>query len=221
MKYIIIILFLFTSSIASGEELELNCKFDNYNAITRDYTERVIKSWSPPIQNHIIKTDNTSYWHQWRIDGKIVRNDSNKIKFQYEKKNQQAIARWTFIFFKTTKKAAIDMDFPGYIAPGTIWGSCEETKNNYEKPAKNSNTNNDSLENISDKLVCYRYGLYNGKYITEAKRRNLNCKSKNEEKTKSSDKITNKTEKAENKCKELGFTPATESYGNCVLKLMD
>ena len=56
--------------------------------------------------------------------------------------------------------------------------------------------------------------------ITEAKRRNLNCKPENEDKTNSSDKVTNKTEKAENKCKELGFTPATESYGNCVLKLM-
>ena len=43
----------------------------------------------------------------------------------------------------------------------------------------------------------------------------------NQEKINSSDKITNKTEKAENKCKELGFTPATENYGNCVLKLMD
>ena len=74
---------------------------------------------------------------------------------------------------------------------------------------------------MSDKLVCYRHGLYNGKYITEAKRRNLNCKPENEDKTNSSDKVTNKTEKAENKCKELGFTPATESYGNCVLKLMD
>ena len=77
------------------------------------------------------------------------------------------------------------------------------------------------LENISDKLVCYRYGLYNGKYIKEAKRRNLNCKSKNEENINSSDKITNRTEKAEKKCKELGFIPATENYGNCVLKLMD
>jgi hypothetical protein len=221
MKYIIIILFLFTSSIASGEELELNCKFDNYNAVSRNYTHRVIKSWSPPIQNHIINTDNTSYWHQWRIDGKVVTNDSKKIKFKYETKTQQGITRWTFIFFKTSKKAAIDMEFSGYIAPGTIWGSCEETKSNYEKPVKNSNTNNDSLEKISDKLVCYRYGLYNGKYITEAKRRNLNCTSENEEKTNSSDKITNKTEEAENKCKELGFTPATESYGNCVLKLMD
>ena len=221
MRYIFIIVFLVTSSIASSEELELNCKFDNYNAVTRNYTDDVIKSWSPTIQNHIIKTDNTSYWHQWRIDGRVVTNDSKKIKFKYENKTQQAIARWTFIFFKTTKKATIYMEFPGYIAPGDIWGTCEEIKVNYDKPVKNSNTNNDSLANVSDKLVCYRYGLYNGKYITEAKRRNLNCKSENEEKTNSSDKITNKTEKAENKCKELGFTPATESYGNCVLKLMD
>lgn len=220
MKYIIIILFLFTSSIASGEELELNCKFDNYNAVTRDYTERVIKSWSPPIQNHVIKADNTSYWNQVRIEGKVSVNNSKKVKFKYELKRKY-VTRWNFVYFKTSKKAAIDMEFPGYIAPGTIWGSCKETKSNYEKPVKNSNSNNDSLANISDKLVCYRYGLYNGKYITEAKRRNLSCKSENEEKTNSSDKITKKTEKAEIKCKELGFTPATESYGNCVLKLMD
>ena len=113
------------------------------------------------------------------------------------------------------------MEFPGYVAPGPIWGICEETKTHNQNSVKNLNTNDENLENISDKLVCYRYGLYNGKYIKEAKRRNLNCKSKNEENINSSDKITNRTEKAEKKCKELGFTPATENYGNCVLKLMD
>jgi hypothetical protein len=220
MKYILVLLFLFISSIASSEESVLNCKFADYNSINRTYTQRVIKSWSPTIQKHTIKPDKTSYWNGPGIEGKVTVNDSQKIKFKYEYKGKD-ITRWTFVYFKTTKKASIYMEFPGYIPPGDIWGSCDETKSNYEKPAKNSNTNNDSLANISDKLVCYRYGLYNGKYITEAKNRNLNCKSKNEEKTKSSDKITNKTEKAENKCKELGFTPATESYGNCVLKLMD
>ena len=220
MKYILIILFLVTSSIANTEELELNCKFDNYNGITRNYTEKVIKSWSPPIQNHVIKADNTSYWNQVRIEGRVIANDNKKVKFKYEKKGKY-ITRWNFVYFKTTKKAAIDMEFPGFIAPGTIWGNCKETKINNIKSIKNSNANDESLENISDKLVCYRHGLYNGKYITEAKRRNLNCKSENKGKINSSDKIINKTGKAEKKCKELGFTPATESYGNCVLKLMN
>ena len=220
MKYILIILFLVTSSIANTEELELNCKFDNYNGITRNYSERVIKSWSPTTQNHVIKADNTSYWNQVRIEGRVIANDNKKVKFKYEKKGKY-ITRWNFVYFKTTKKAAIDMEFPGFIAPGTIWGNCKETKINNIKSIKNSNANDESLENISDKLVCYRHGLYNGKYITEAKRRNLNCKSENKEKNNSSDKIINKTGKAEKKCKELGFTPATESYGNCVLKLMN
>ena len=220
MKYILIILFLVTSSIANTEELELNCKFDNYNGITRNYSERVIKSWSPTTQNHVIKADNTSYWNQVRIEGRVIANDNKKVKFKYEKKGKH-ITRWNFVYFKTTKKAAIDMEFPGYIAPGSIWGNCKETKINNKKSIKNSNANDESLENISDKLVCYRHGLYNGKYITEAKRRNLNCKSENKEKNNSSDKIINKTGKAEKKCKELGFTPATESYGNCVLKLMN
>ena len=220
MKYILIILFLVTSSIANTEELELNCKFDNYNGITRNYSDRVIKSWSPTTQNHVIKADNTSYWNQVRIEGRVIANDNKKVKFKYEKKGKY-ITRWNFVYFKTTKKAAIDMEFPGFIAPGTIWGNCKETKINNKKSIKNSNANDESLENISDKLVCYRHGLYNGKYITEAKRRNLNCKSENKEKINSSDKIINKTGKAEKKCKELGFTPATESYGNCVLKLMN
>ena len=220
MKYILIILFLVTSSIANTEELELNCKFDNYNGITRNYSERVIKSWSPTTQNHVIKADNTSYWNQVRIEGRVIANDNKKVKFKYEKKGKY-ITRWNFVYFKTTKKAAIDMEFPGFIAPGTIWGNCKETKINNIKSIKNSNANDESLENISDKLVCYRHGLYNGKYITEAKRRNLNCKSENKGKINSSDKIINKTGKAEKKCKELGFTPATESYGNCVLKLMN
>ena len=220
MKYILIILFLVTSSIANTEELELNCKFDNYNGITRNYSQRVIKSWSPTTQNHVIKADNTSYWNQVRIEGRVIANDNKKVKFKYEKKGKY-ITRWNFVYFKTTKKAAIDMEFPGFIAPGTIWGNCKETKINNKKSIKNSNANDESLENISDELVCYRHGLYNGKYITEAKRRNLNCKSENKGKINSSDKIINKTGKAEKKCKELGFTTATESYGNCVLKLMN
>jgi len=220
MKYIIIILFLFTSSIASGEELELNCKFDNYNGRHGEYSESFIKSWSPQIQNHVIKTNNTSHWNQVRIEGRVVVNDSRKVKIKYELKRKY-ITRWNFVYFKTTKKASISIIFPGYIDAVSVWGTCEEIKNNYTNSVSNSNVNDESLENISDNLVCYRHGLYNGKYITEAKRRNLNCKPENEDKTNSSDKVTNKTEKAENKCKELGFTPATESYGNCVLKLMD
>ena len=220
MRNILIICLLLVSSIAYSKELRLSCKFDNYNAVSRHYTDRVIKSWSPPIQNHVIKGDNTSYWNEVRIQGRVSINDSNKVKFNYELKRRD-ITRWKFVYFRTTKKAAIDMEFPGYIAPGTIWGKCEETKIDNKKPVKKSSINGESLENISDKVVCYRHGLYNGKYITEAKRRNLECKSENQEKINSSDKITNKTEKAENKCKELGFTPATENYGNCVLKLMD
>ena len=220
MRFILIVLFLITSSIACSKELKLNCKFDNYNGINRAYTERVIKSWSPPIQNHVIKEDNTSYWNQIRIEGRVSVNNSKKVKFKYELKRKY-ITRWNFVYFKTTKKASIDMEFPGYVAPGPIWGICEEIKTHNQNSVKNSNTNDENLGNISDKLVCYRYGLYNGKYIKEAKRRNLNCKSKNKENINSSDKITNRTEKAEKKCKELGFTPATENYGDCVLKLID
>ena len=82
MKYILIILFLVTSSIANTEELELNCKFDNYNGITRNYSEGVIKSWSPTFQNHVIKADNTSYWNQVRIEGRVTANDNKKVKFK-------------------------------------------------------------------------------------------------------------------------------------------
>ena len=220
MRIILLTLFVIISSISQSEELELNCIFDNYNAINRTYTQKVIKSWSPTIQKHVINSDNTSYWNEGRIDGQVIVNDSKKVKIKYELKSKY-ITRWTFLFFKTTKKASIYMEFPGYVAPGDVWGTCKETKINNKKPVKKSNANNENQENISDKLVCYRHGLYNGKYIREAQRRNLNCKSENKEKIKSSDKITNKTEKAENKCKELGFTPATENYGNCVIKLMD
>ena len=220
MKIILLTIFVIISSIAQSKELELNCKFDNYNGINRIYTQKEIKSWSPEIQKHVINADNTSYWNEVRIEGKVDVNNNKKIKIKYELKSNY-ITRWTLLFFKTTKKASIYMEFPGYVAPGNIWGTCKETKINDNKPVKKSNSNNENQENISDKLVCYRYGLYNGKYIKEAQRRNLNCKSENKEKIKSSDKTMKKTEKAENKCKELGFTPATENYGNCVLKLMD
>ena len=210
MRYIVTILFLFTSAIASSEELELNCKFDNYNGRHGEYSESLIKSWVPQIQKHVIKTNTTSYWNEARIEGRIFVNDSRKVKLKY-KYTSKYIVYYNFVYFKTTKKASINVIFPGYIDGGSVWGTCEEIKNNYTNPVNNSNVNDESLENISDNLVCYRHGLYKGKYITEAKRRNLNCKPENE----------NKTEKAENKCKELGFSPATESYGNCVLKLMD
>jgi len=220
MRYILTILFLFTSAIASSEELQLNCKFDNYTGVHGEYSKSFMKSWSPQIQNHVIKTNTTSYWNQARIEGRVIVNDSRKVKLKY-KYTGKYIVYYNFVYFKTTKKASISVIAPGYIDPGSVWGSCEEIKSNYKNSVSNSNVNDESLENISDKLVCYRHGLYNGKYITEATKRNLNCKPENEDKNNSSDKVTNKTEKAENKCKELGFTPATESYGNCVLKLMD
>ena len=37
----------------------------------------------------------------------------------------------------------------------------------------------------------------------------------------SSNSVLNKTKPAETKCRELGFKKGTESFGNCVLKLMD
>ncbi len=185
MRYALIVLFFVTSSIANSEELELNCKFDNYNGINRTYSQKLIKSWAPQIQTHIINSDKTAFWNEVRIEGKVKLNDSKKVKFSYELKRKY-ITRWNILYFKTNKKATIDMEFPGYVAPGSIWGNCEETKTNIKKTLKNS---------ISD--------------------------GENKDKINSSDKISNKTEKAEKKCKELGFTPATENFGKCVLKLMD
>lgn len=220
LRISLLIFFTIVSSLVHSEELELNCKFDNYNATNRAYTKRVIKSWAPELQKHLIKSDTTSYWNEARIEGKVEVNNSEKIKIKYILKTKY-ITHYTFLFFKTTKKATIYMDFPGYVPPGDIWGSCNERKINQKKSIQNSDLNDENLDNISDKLICYRYGLYNGKYIKEAQRRKLNCKSKDNEKTDTKNKINNKTREAEKKCKELGFTPATESYGSCVLKLID
>lgn len=185
MRIILVMLFLTTSSFANSEQLELNCKFYNYKGINRTYSQNLIKSWSPEIQTHIINTDKTAYWNEVRIEGKVKVNDSKKVKFMYELKRKY-VTRWHIVYFKTTKKASIDMEFPGYIAPGSIWGTCEETKSNYKQSSNSSNSNDDNKDKIN-----------------------------------STEKTLNKTEKAEKKCKELGFTPATENFGNCVLKLMD
>jgi hypothetical protein len=80
LRYILTILFLFTSAIASSEELELNCKFDNYNGRHGEYSESFIKSWSPQIQNHVIKTNNTSHWNQVRIEEGLLLMIVEKLK---------------------------------------------------------------------------------------------------------------------------------------------
>ena len=221
MRFFILISFLIITSIVHSDELELNCKFDKYNAINNAYSQRVIKSWAPETQSHVVNQDRTSFWSNWQLEGQVKVNDSKKVKIKYKLKTQKYITHYDFIFFKTTKKATIFIEFPGYIAPGSIWGSCTERKNIDKNTVKKTNENKENLENISDSMVCYRYGLYNGKYIKEAQRRNLNCESENKDKDNSSVKTINKTEPAENKCKELGFSPGTESFGNCVLKLMD
>ena len=97
------ILFLFTSAIASSEELELNCKFDNYNGRHGEYSESLIKSWVPQIQKHVIKTNTTSYWNEARIEGRIFVNDSRKVKLKY-KYTSKYIVYYNFVYFKTTKK---------------------------------------------------------------------------------------------------------------------
>ena len=213
--------FLFLPSLVFGNQLKLECELKDYNGINRSYTPRIIKSWIPEKQTHVIDTD-SAFFKNLRVEGNVRTNNNKKIKIFYNYQNSaKQWAKYDFIYFKTTKKVAVSLSFPGYQPIGDVWGTCKEIKINDNKSVKKSNSNNENQENISDKLVCYRYGLYNGKYIKEAQRRNLNCKSENKEKINSSDKTMKKTEKAENKCKELGFTPATENYGNCVLKLMD
>ena len=224
MKRIIILTLFFLPSFAYSEELKLECKLDNYNGINRSYEVNVIKSWVPVSQTHIINVDKTSRWNNRKIDGEVKKNNTKKIHIKYDYKNSTGQwAKYDFLYFKTSKKVAIGLIFPGYQPLGDVWGNCLEIKLVNKKPTENLNSKKDSLENVSDKLVCYRHGLYNGTYIKEAKRRNLNCKSENKNKNKiiNSDSISNKTEPAETKCKELGFKKGNENFGNCVLKLMD
>ena len=104
----------------------------------------------------------------------------------------------------------------------------KEKRKKQNKVNKTQDKKNNSLvsknEQISDFLVCYRYGSYNGKYIKEAKLRGLNCTNQEQLKQKSSvnDKnpINKFTYNAEQKCEELGFLKGTEKFGDCVLKLL-
>tara|TARA_E500000178_G_C16944495_1_gene718093 strand:- start:296 stop:742 length:447 start_codon:yes stop_codon:yes gene_type:complete len=104
----------------------------------------------------------------------------------------------------------------------------KEKRKKQNKVNKIQEKKNSSLvsqnEQISDFLVCYRYGNYNGKYIKEAKLRGLNCTNQEQLKQKSSvhnkNPINKFTYNAEQKCEELGFSKGTEKFGDCVLKLL-
>ena len=135
MRYIIIILFLFISSIANSDELELNCKFDNYYAINRTYSQNLIKSWAPQIQTHIIKSDKTAYWNEVRIEGKVKVNDSKKVKFSYELKRKY-ITRWHLVYFKSTKKANIDMNSQVIIFNLALFGGLVKHQEIIERQLK-------------------------------------------------------------------------------------
>ncbi len=117
------------SSIAYSEELKLVCKFDNYNGSNRSYNNFIIKSWIPVQQIHKINLNDKAFWNDLEIFGKIKSNNKNKINIEYEYKNsRREWAKYNFVFFKITKKASINLLFPGYQSIGEIWGNCSEKK---------------------------------------------------------------------------------------------
>ena len=85
----------------------------------------------------------------------------------------------------TVPEQTIDIP-PGYPDPYIVLGlyrpGSDEIPNptstidfDYIKISKMSDADFNKLDTLSNKMVCYRYGLYDGKYVKEAKRRGLNC----------------------------------------------
>ena len=83
------------------------------------------------------------------------------------------------------------------------------------------------MQKLTSNKVCYfaeQQGLEI--YVSEVKRRNLEC-GVNKEKQKTinsnspNNKISNKTKDTEDKCTEIGFKKGTEKYGDCVLKMIE
>ena len=131
-----------------------------------------------------------------------------------------------FIFFcvSSATQSSTILNCPSCSLEREYCKNCKKEKKSNAKPPKSKKLLNKAK--VTDSLVCYRYGHYNGKYIKEAQLRNLNCNNQNKLKKKLSFKsnqnpISKKTIYAEEKCIELGFKKATEKFGDCVLKLLD
>jgi len=142
MFRIILLFFLFLPSLVFGNQLKLECELKNYNGINRSYTPNIIKSWIPEKQTHVIESD-SAFFKNKRVEGEVKTNNNKKIKIFYNYQNSTGQwAKYDFIYFKTTKKVAINLTFPGYQPIGDVWGSCIEVNINN----KTSNTKTESEE---------------------------------------------------------------------------
>jgi len=125
---------------------------------------------------------------------------------------------------------------------GTQW------EKRFQNEANKRNINCEEVTNSAEEICLYAYNkitdnwstLFSArKYVEKAKKLGVSCKPKDQEDLKNessknknkiqikenvilnSNKITNKTKDAENKCTEIGFTKGTEKYGDCVLKMLE
>ena len=129
----------------------------------------------------------------------------------------------------------------GYSDIGPVWGFCNELTNNTE--AKDIYGRASSTEVCNEVVVFFGSDTSATVAITDDTGKTLNqswldeaekrwgkdfiqyCASKFnsslEEKSETPNSFTNAINDAKNVCEEIGFTPKTEKFGDCVLKLID
>jgi len=238
ISYLVSLIFFIFPNIANANS-ELNCTFDKY-ATAQGASMKVIKSYIPEEQNHLIKDDKSSLYLDYGLEGRVTKDTSKKVEFRYEFVNTNTNITIRYVFFRTNNKTAVYMAPQGYLDIGPVWGTCQENKNASGDYIRYSDATEEQVCNevaiaLGEDGLSFNIQITNEDgtvknqgWIDEAKRRwgeDYGIKCQNVMRASQSPITTtsspSKIDKAKATCTDLGFTAGTEKHGECVLKVMD
>lgn len=198
LKTLVIILISFKmlsiSYANSQNNFTLNCnmtKYDIGNELTT-HTNYGLDTVKSFIPSNYILHFTTKVSRYGKYEIEVTKNTQDKIYFQYYTKDKSHMH--TYLSFRPWKH----IYFKKTKVLNVYFEMVTETLNIWGKCIrKTAKTLTTSKPKINQKL----------KTISNS--------------NKKTNKISNKTRDAEDKCIEIGFTKGTEEYGKCVLKLLD
>lgn len=245
VNFVVSLAFVAFSTSSARGDVKLSCTFTKYN--NSGYEISQAKSWIPEEQNHIIQDDGVAKHALYGLKGTVRKDNEKKVEFQYEDEHKGLPVTWKYIYFRTTKKATVSVDFKNFKDISNVWGSCSESAVNGDDWINPQKAND---KEICEKVFLIMPGfsaeitktspegtVVSDLWIEEAKRRWGVSYSKDKKSychriVVGTDKIqsepvsgesssSKKLESAKASCSELGFVLGTEKHGDCVLKLID
>ena len=196
------------------------CNMNDYSQ-TNPYTETFVKQFIPTNFNISIFDDYIiadSEFVPEGVRGEIIERTDKKIKLSFSQTDThyrpETVVTLFFTNFRITAYTTFD---GGYIPTGPAWGACSLGS----PPLALDNPQSFSA-NITEPASTINFSMTEEEFYkqdAEEKQQSENISS-----TEASNDTSNLKEQvqfAKKTCEDIGFTPKTEEFGNCVLRFLD